>query len=309
MLIILNPNAAGGTAMKKWNKINRLFRQSTPPFIVHTMNGKANSERFILSAIRNGETDFVAGGGDGTVNLILNFLLKSLSDDQKNTIRFGAIGLGSSNDFHKPFNKHQFINDIPFKIDFDNAKQRDIGMITFNEDGKQSTKYFLTNSSAGVTADANRFFNQPDDILKNLKRFSAPLAILYAAFKTVLTHRNIEVTITSDETGHFKTSLSNIAILKNPYFSGSLRFSSEVKYDDGRFDIHLSQGMDKLELVSLLWKLSTDISNNINKMNSWSTRALIVSSRKPFNIEFDGEIIETTSAQFQVLPQYLKVCQ
>ena len=295
--------------MKKWNKIDHLFRQTTPPFFVHKMNGKADSEKFILSAIRNSETDFVAGGGDGTVNCLLNFLLKSLSGNQKKTIRFGAIGLGSSNDFHKPFNKHQFINGIPCKIDFDNAKLRDIGRITFNGDGKQSTKYFLINSSAGVTADANRFFNHPDNILKNLKYFSVPLAIFYAAFKTILTHRNIEVTITSDETGHFRTSLSNIGILKNQYFSGNLRFNSDVKYDDGRFDIHLSQGMGKLELVSLLWKLNTNISNYISKMSSWSTRAIIISSNKPFNVEFDGEIIKTNSARFQVLPQYLKVCQ
>jgi len=308
MLIILNPNAAGGTAMEKWNKTNRLFRQSIPPFIVHTMNGKAGTEKFVLSAIRNGETDFIAGGGDGTINTLLNILLTHTNNENVRNIRLGAIGLGSSNDFHKPFQREKIMNGIPCKIDLDKSQPRDVGVITYKENNREFKKYFLINASVGATATANQFFNQPDNFLQAMKQFSTTWAIYYSAIKTITSHKNLYVTISSLETGTIKTHLSNLGVVKNQHFSGSLRFNHSAEYDNGRFNVHLFHDMTRIEMMKLIHMLSKGKSNFPGKSSKWSTTSVEVTAEKHFAVEFDGEIIRTSSVHFSILPKCIKVC-
>ncbi len=71
MIILLNKNSGGGTALRKWNSIYRKLNLngSTETFIVG-ING--STDKFILESIKKGETDFVIAGGDGSVNYFLN---------------------------------------------------------------------------------------------------------------------------------------------------------------------------------------------------------------------------------------------
>ena len=67
MLVVVNKNSGGGTALKKWNSIYKLLQLngSTETFIV----GRNGSfDKFILNSVQNGKTDFIIAGGDGSIN-------------------------------------------------------------------------------------------------------------------------------------------------------------------------------------------------------------------------------------------------
>ncbi len=260
----------------------------------------------LLNALEHGETKIVAAGGDGTVNAVLTMLMDEQVRDAVDRVTFGAIGLGSSNDFHKPATAT--LEDCPCKLDFTHARLRDVGVLATNLRGAEVHYYFMSNASIGATADANREFNEPDRLLQDLKRYSTPAAILYAAVKTIARHRNVTAIIASSETGAIQVRLSNLGVVKNNHFSGNLRYDLPGRMDNGLLGVHLCHEMSGLELIHVLLALSTGRFRGLRKTRSWSSSSLSVWTARPMNVEFDGEIICTRSVRFTVLHNALKVC-
>ena len=307
MLIIINPFAAGSTALTKWKILENSLPFNKHSCNMHFMNGKKPSHQLIQNALNNGEREFVAAGGDGTVNYLLNSLLKYSKSDIQKDIKIGAIGIGSSNDFHKPFNGLER-NQIPIKINFEEAKLRDVGYLKFTNDEKSIIKYFLINASIGLTADANNLFNNPDKILRRLKKSNTAAAIYYTAIKTIFMYRNLNAEIDCNIKGKIKTKITNLGIVKSPYFSGDLRYNSSMNLGNGFCDIHLCEDLSKVNSLFLLWALGHNKLEKVSKLRSWKTNQFSVSADKSFTVEYDGETIKTKSVEFGILKKQIKVC-
>ena len=262
----------------------------------------------IKQALDSGETDIVAAGGDGTVNRMLNTILMHATSHQVKNIRLGAIGLGSSNDFHKPFVPEQMFENVSCKVDFANARLRDVGTVSYVQEGNIQTRYFLVNASVGITADANRFFNTRSGVLRFLKQWHTPLAILYTALRITFSHKNIPATIRFAGEEDLVVSLTNVGVLKNRHFSGNLFYDTETAYDDGNISVHVCHDMSRLALVRLLQAFSSGTFSKLQNTLSRQASEVSIAGNRPFAVEFDGEVIETSFVKFGILPRYLQVC-
>ena len=306
MLVFLNPAAGGNRARERWDRIAP--RLATDKKIqLQLLEERTDGSQILVDALRRGETEIVAAGGDGTVNFVLSLLMQQQVADSLGSVTLGAIGLGSSNDFHKPVTST--IEDCPCKLDFAHAHLRDVGRITVEVNGTGVCRYFISNASIGATADANREFNEPDRLLRLMKQLCTPAAILYAALKTIACHRDVTATIDSFESGNLQVSLSNLGVVKNNHFSGNMRYDSPAQLDDGLLGVHLCHGMNSQELVHVLLSLSAGRFSGLRNTRSWTSGALTVHSTRPVNVEYDGEIINASNLRFDVLHKALKVCQ
>lgn len=300
-VVFVNPYSFGGKGFEKWKRIKPFLGDNQ--FEVKNLTEDSVEEFFM-----NGNTNFIAAGGDGTVNILLNKIINSFTPEEVKRIKLGAIGLGSSNDFHKPFTDCKLIKDIPVKINFEKTEPRDVGCITYIEKGISKRKYFLINASIGITAEANYLFNNPDKFLSLIKKKNTGLAIFYSALKTIFKYRNFRIKLTSAETKELQVDLTNLGIVKNPNFSGNLKFNAEADYGNGKFDVYLCSRMTKMEIIHLFYLLSKGAFNMVEKKGSFRTNLVNLGSDNPFLIEYDGEIIKTSSAGFSILPKYLQVC-
>jgi diacylglycerol kinase family enzyme len=112
-------------------------------------------------------------------------------------VAIGAVGLGSSNDFHKPFHPEAFINGIAVRIDFQSAFHCDVIRIDYRDiEGRWGTRFCLINGSIGITAAANAIFNSRLRIIRMLQRASVNAAITAAALKAIFTYPNIPCRLT-----------------------------------------------------------------------------------------------------------------
>jgi diacylglycerol kinase family enzyme len=308
MFIVINPYSGGGKALAKWSAIKKMIDLSTFT-VTECVLSKGNTLNSALDkALSLGEKNFIAAGGDGTVNLLLNNLLELSSKRDITDISIGAIGLGSSNDFHKPFNKETLFENVPVTIDFASAIQRDLGKIEFLNNGNLITKYFLINASVGVTAEGNRFFNEPDSILKFLKKTQTSFAILYTAIKELIVFNNLKLKIKINNNDDGVSRISNIGIIKNPHFSGNLSYGNHINYCDGKFKLYVCSNMNKFELFKLLYELSKGSFKESSKSNYYLADTLEISSQEEFAIEYDGEIVVTDYVQFSLITKGFKVC-
>jgi len=188
--------------------------------------------------------------------------------------------------------------------------RHDVGLLTYEEEnGASRFRYWVLNASVGTTAEANWLFNNPNGVLKRLKRFSANAAIAYAAVKTVLSFRPREFALTVDDSGTIEVRLKNLGIVKNPNFTGSLRYDSPYEPSSGDFFVHMLGDVSGPRLASTLLGLARGKFCGRKGTRSWRARRLSVRTDTPFAVEGDGEVIVTRKATFSIIPGLLQVCR
>ena len=131
MQVILNKKSCGGAGTKKWESVCESLHLNNGSTEIICIGSDGSENDFLLDSLKKGKTNFIIAGGDGTINHFLNNIINLAEPEILSEIRIGAVGIGSSNDFHKPFRSGNILNRIPFKLNFGEALLRDVGYIQF----------------------------------------------------------------------------------------------------------------------------------------------------------------------------------
>lgn len=307
MVILLNRNACGKTADLKWKKIENEILNRIGDFTL--IDSAENVEASLFAQLQKGECKYISAGGDGTLNFLINFISKRVDPNIFRKIQIGAIGLGSSNDFHKPFSSEKSIAGIPTRINFSKTFYHDLGKIEWQDmDAQQNVNLWINNASIGITAEANYLFNNPDMLLERLKKINTNQAIIYSTLNTILHFHNI--TLIANENNFKATTIttSNLGIVKNPHFSGSLCYDSPYLRDNGKFYVHLLHDLKKFQLLRMLYCLSKRKFMGLDGTSSLLTSDYLVDSAIPFALEFDGEVVKAKKARFSIMKNGVQLC-
>jgi diacylglycerol kinase family enzyme len=263
----------------------------------------------ITGRFHHGERMFVAAGGDGTVNILVNVLARHLSPADLRSVSLGAIGLGSSNDFHKPFDPARTLAGFPCRLNAAGGALYDVGVIHWSDTtGTEHGKYWINNASIGVTAEANYLFNHPTAHLRKIKRWNTDIAILLTALESIAAYTNLTGELSLDAAPPARFAVTNLGIVNNPNFSGSFCYDTPSWRNDGRFSVKLCEAMTKVDMVRLLYSLSHKQFSSIAGTHSREAETAEFAAPLPFAVEFDGETIQTRHARFSLIHQAVRIC-
>jgi diacylglycerol kinase (ATP) len=302
--ILFNGHSGGGTGYVKWRIIESEIRKLIGKFEMINIDGQP--DRAISQRLLDNETFFIAAGGDGTVNYLLNTIAKK-TNGSMGGINLGAIGIGSSNDYHKPFVQKNFVRGVHCKIDPKRITLRSAGVVLWKNGVKKDCRYWLNNASVGVTAEANYFFNRPNGLLSRLKKVHTGSAIMYVAVATILSYANKYMTII-DAYDEQSIALTNLGIVINPHVSGSFKYDSSISITSDRLSVHIMENMNTPRLLYCLYRMSRGKCQGIKGTYDNKTRWIAVRSHQPFAVEFDGEVIRTNEAEFSIKQRAISVC-
>ena len=304
-VVIVNLAANQGNAARRWGiiepELQCMLPEDTEYILYHPPYLLGESLKHHVR--EKGCNCVISAGGDGTINLILN-LLMNLQGVETQKIHLGGIGLGSSNDFLKPYKTA--VKDIPCRIRPEKSLPADIGKVRFiGSTGKEVTRYFIVNASLGVTAEANRIFNRGDQPIGFLKPRILDLAILYTAVKTILTYRNIPVALRIESVAkgnieEVRVLLSNLAVLKNPHVSGRFVYDQDISLGDAQLGLNYCSGMSRWQLLHVLWDLSKGRFSGKPGRHSMKVRKVKVAPDALIPLEMDGEVVEANDIQFSL---------
>ncbi len=297
MLILVNGNANAGRGAARWERVGRELRARGVRF-----EARATSSADEAASMLDGHDVVVAAGGDGTVNGVLNAMIARGS-----TAALGAIGLGSSNDFHKPFG--ETIAGVPVRIDSGRARPVDVGRATIVDTlGRTRTRWFCLNASVGLVAEGNAFFNTADPALVWLKRRSVDAAILYAALVNLVRFRPVRAAVRLDHAPARLRPFASLGILKKVHFAGGMRYDTPVQPDDGLFDVNLWGRTERASLVRTLANLLQGRFLGLPGARTWRARHVRIEPERPVHLELDGEVMKIACAELEVVPKALRVC-
>ncbi len=303
-LVLLNPAAGGGRALGRWGRIEEALETVCRPHVIQTDLAGA-WRAAVAGAVEEGVRFFIAAGGDGTVGALVDELVRARSVRDLASLTLGAVGLGSSNDFHKPFG--HLVAGIPVRIE-PSGERRDVGIARLvAPDGTRRTRHFVVSASVGVVAEANAFFNTGDRVQGWLRAKWTGLAILYAAGHSIATYHNIGARLRADG-ATLPAAVTNLSVSKTPFVSGMFRYDASVRPDDGLLAVHLCEAMSRFEALGALADLARGRFLGKPKRRHWRASRVALEFTAPVAVELDGEVSAARRVTFGVLKDRVCVC-
>jgi len=311
-LVVINPHARRGSAAHRYASIRAEVEAG---FVVeHAMMDDAG--RWIDAihfARREGFERVIAVGGDGTVHAVANALLdKSLdglpSASTSMNTSLGAVGLGSSNDFHKPIGRRA--HGVPLRLG--EPAPRDAGLATWKDArGELHARWFVVSASVGLVARANRRFSEQAGVIGTVARRSVDAGILVAAMSALARHRNVRARVRPSQDGRVAgehIELSNFSAMLTPYLAGAFRYEPARGAGEGQLAFHLCRDMSRTDLLATMVRLLGGRFDASPKTRSCTAPAMCIELDEEDDLELDGELFRAKSIRLEARPSVLEVC-
>jgi diacylglycerol kinase family enzyme len=296
-MVVLNPRAGGGRARSRFESVHATLARRFELRVVDREDWSGEVRR----ASSNGVDLVIAAGGDGTVHEVANEMIRAGV-----TVPLGAIGLGSSNDFHKGFSAR--VEGVPMRIDADGAIISDVVRVRADAAGERATRHFVVSASCGAVAAGNARFNHPGRLLAWLKQRSPDLAVMQASMETVLGYRPTRLWLAVDGQPKGWRSVATLSLLKTPWLAGQLHFDTPVAPDSGWMRVNLFESAGRAGLLKLLAALRRGEFRRLMHAQSWCARDVELRFDRAEPFELDGELIEAQRIHASVLPRRLALC-
>lgn len=308
MLVVLNPQSNAGTALQRWRPVEGVLRERNADLTVEMPSDAEQAMKLIQASLESDPPEvIVAAGGDGMVNLVLNAIMDPATDRPRRgaeSVALGAIGLGSSNDFHKPVRTS--IADIPVRLG--TPELVDVGKATMLlPDGTRTVRYFLLNASMGLVAAGNHSFNNARGLIGWLKSRNVEAAIIATALSNIATHKPLAIRLRGSDWVH-TAPITNVGVLKSVHFAGGMYYDTPVTRADGMFDVNIWEAAGRARILGLIAGLYRGKFRGSELATCRRDTAVELRPAAPAPLELDGEITIVESARLEVLPRVLRVC-
>jgi diacylglycerol kinase family enzyme len=302
-LVLVNPGARGG---KGSERLARVWPEVVARFEARAVGldtaGRWRSE--VRDALDGGVRHFVAAGGDGTVGALADALWRARDRAPLPALTLGAIGLGSSNDFHKPV--RSWAAGVPVRLD--GGRWRDVGRVSWvDETGAERERAFLVSCSLGVTAAANAFFNAGDALLRLMRRRWTAGGIAYAALHEIVRGGGASLDLVWPGARE-RVRATSLSVLKTPHLAGGLEFDTPVRSDDGSLAVNLIEDRGRLATLAMLLSLARGRFLGRPGARHWSLPGIVVEAGAPVPLEIDGEVVLASRVRFEVLSERIRAC-
>lgn len=202
---------------------------------VYRISKGMNPETFVTDIKEDNTQAIVVAGGDGTINKIVNIIMKN-----KIKIPFGIIPAGTSNDFAKhmsiPFDFKEAVD----KILSNNVQPIDVGFVNGN--------YFINVLSAGLFASTSYKTD------KRLKDAFGQISYFLTAIKQPFMYKPFQIKIETDEyTIEEKTAV--FAVFNGSSVGRIDKFSKESSVQDGKLDLVLLRDGKLVDYIKLVGEI------------------------------------------------------
>ncbi|MFL6584180.1 MAG: diacylglycerol/lipid kinase family protein [Chthoniobacterales bacterium] len=284
--VILNPAAGSITDVDTLVTVLK----SVGGFQVEISAKRGAVEQLTRTALRKGCRVFIAAGGDGTLNEVVN----ALGEDARD-IRVGLLPLGTGNDFARTLG---LPTQLKGALDVLRAgRTRAIDLVRVTSD---RIRYFVNVSAGGFSGVVN------EKLTPEMKESWGPLAYVRSAAAALPELRAYGTNVALGNEECISMDLYNVVIANGRYVAGGTPIAPEASIDDGLLDVVLLSATSAAQLALLMPQilLGTHLSNSAVVFRRASK--VTVNSRPGMWFNVDGELVGNEPAVFQVLPRALQ---
>lgn len=296
--IIFNPAAAGGKAGENKEIIlSEFIRQYGDNFEFSETLSENDAERIAGEAVESGYEVIIAVGGDGTVNQVVNGMLKSSGHGSIKT-RLGIISFGTGQGFSQSLGLPEDLASQIKVIKNDVSRSVDIGRIGFGSN--HSVKYFINELQFGIGGKLT------ESISPLTKKMLGRFAFGFEAVKTLLNYKASEIRIDLEEISKTENVIG-VIISNGAYTGGGMMLTPDALLNDGLFDVLIIEDMPLKDRLNSFSKIYSGRHIGLPGFKLFRTRELRFSYTNGMLAEADGELIRNKCFSSEVIPSALRV--
>lgn len=294
--VIINPTSGNGSSKHKWPKIESLLKTYDFDFEFAFTEHDKHSSELVQNTIKQGVTNIICVGGDGTLHNIVNGIMTQNLIPSKDIV-VGMIPIGTGNDWIKT---HNIPNDAEKAINIiknGTVKTQDLGKIEFLNDDRKPVFF---NNLAGVGFDGLVVSK-----VHKYKHFGAA-AYLLGAILSLFSFKNFKSKIVVNETEINSKTLMILAGLCS-YSGGGMQLTKDANPFDGLLDVSIAKNISKFDIIKNLSKLFNGKIVNHKKVETFKSKAVSVTIDKddlPI-IQADGEVVGKGNINISIVPKAL----
>jgi diacylglycerol kinase (ATP) len=285
--LILNPAAGADQALVHAQTINARLQDRFGPIEVVLTTAAGDAESAARRAVEDGCDVLFAGGGDGTLNEVVNGA--AAAPDGLARVTFGVIPLGTGNDFAQAL-------DIPLTVDAavdcllqDRRTAVDVGVV--------NGRLFVNVSGGGFIAEVS------DSVTPQMKSIAGRLAYLVGGAQTLLEFEPVGATMAAEPGGErITTAIYAYAACNARMIGGGRLIAPHAAIDDGLLDVCLIEAMPTLEFVALLRRVSDGGHVGDPRVRYLRAARATLTFEREILVNTDGEVMEARSCEYAILP-------
>jgi YegS/Rv2252/BmrU family lipid kinase len=304
-LFIINPAAARGATLRFWLKTRPVLTGLGIDLCEHVTTRPGEGPEIVREAIAQGVRRVVAVGGDGTLNEVVNGYLDESGKPHNPEAAIGLLPSGTGSDFSRSIGLRTLKDSIE-TIAANVTRNIDAFRIECSlEGGGTRSRYGVNAASFGLGGEAvaivNDWSNKLPAWIGGRARFVA------AAIQALRSYKNVPVTVLVDEHREMKL-MSNLIIAANGRFAGGgMMFAPNARVDDGFFDLILTDGLTRFDIVKELRRIGRGGHLKNPGVSELRARDVRVSAQSPVPVEIDGETVGYTEAKLSILPGVIRL--
>ena len=287
VLLIYNPKSGSGMFQSNLDKIVAKFQSRGMIVVPLRADGSVSIESFLSGLNEAQYRKIIAAGGDGTINIVINAMMKNDLH-----VPLALFPAGTANDF-----AHYF--DIPTDIDGmlsialeDNYMDADLG--------KCNDRYFVNVAAIGPVIDVSQ---KTDATMKNALGI---VAYYLRGLFEVKSLKPVEFTITSPQI-NFTGDIFFMVVMNGNSAGGFRRLGVQSSINDGLLDVIIFKEMNFMELLPLAINVLQGRHDENKNVIYFQTPSLRIESPADMSTDVDGERGEPLPLDIEIVPRRLKI--
>ena len=226
----------------------------------------------------------VVGGGDGTLNAVLDALIET-------RLPLGILPLGTANDLARTLNLPSDLAGAAAVVAGGRTRQIDVGCV--------NGKHYFNVASLGLSAQVAR------ELTRETKRRWGVLGYPIALWRALHKRRSFHANIRCDQVRRRLHSIQ-IWIANGRHFGGGMTIAASARIDDGKLDLVSLAPHSFWELILSLAHLRWGYHDD-ERMRHWRGTEIEIRTRRRMPINTDGEVTTQTPAYARILPKAISV--
>lgn len=272
------------------------------PFEFENIEEPGAATALARAALGRGDRFLVAVGGDALVHHVANGLFSDGRAVDPEAV-LGVVPLAGEDDPTLDFARTFGLPEDPARavahLDGEGLYEIDAGVVRFvGSEGSEAARHFVNVSQAGLGGEVLARSARLPRALGRFRRF-------LGFWASLATFRPARVMLSGDRRT-WEGSVHNIVVANGQYNADGVKISPRSWPGDGYLDVLVMTGprSDAFTILPRAYRGEHLPHRNIVE---YRCRRLSIESDRPMQIEADGQVLGTTPAIFEVIPQSLRL--